>query len=281
MEEKIRILCVDDEKNVLNAIKRLFLDDDYEILTALSGEEGLKILKEVTPIQIVLSDFRMPGMNGVEFLKEVCRQWPDTVRIVISGYADVAAIVSAINEGRVYKFIPKPWNEEDLRVTLSNAVERYHLRKKNRQLADELQKKNIELQRLNEDLDRLVEKRTSELEFQNRALVSSQNILYALPVAVVGFDLNGMIIQCNKEGINLFGENGRNITGKNRIDLLPKEINAFIEMVMEKGTLYGHYRVDNLEVKVKGHLMKQAQDLEGIILVLDCENKESKFCTPC
>ncbi len=73
----------------------------------------------------------MPNMNGVEFLREVRTRWPDTVRIVLSGYADTASIVSAINEGEIYRFIPKPWNDDDLKVTIANAIERYHLLKKN------------------------------------------------------------------------------------------------------------------------------------------------------
>jgi len=130
MNGEIKILCVDDEPNVLNALKRLFLDEPYTILTAASGQEGLEIIEKEN-VQIIISDYRMPGMNGVDFLKEARKKWPDTVRIVLSGYADTAAIVSAINEGQIYKFVPKPWNDEELKVTISNAIERYHLFKKN------------------------------------------------------------------------------------------------------------------------------------------------------
>jgi two-component system NtrC family sensor kinase len=140
MSEEIKILCVDDEQNVLNALKRLFIDNDYSIFTAVSGQEGLNILEQ-EHAQIIISDYRMPGMNGVEFLKEVCNLRPDTVRIVLSGYADAAAIVSAINEGQIYKFVPKPWNDDELRVTVANAIERYFLYKKNKELGAELQKK--------------------------------------------------------------------------------------------------------------------------------------------
>ena len=99
MSDKTRILCVDDERNVLRALERLFLDDDYEILTASSGEEGLELLNAAPQVQVVISDFRMPGMNGVDFLKQVFETHPDTIRIVLSGYADTAAVVAAINEG--------------------------------------------------------------------------------------------------------------------------------------------------------------------------------------
>ena len=125
---QIKILCVDDERNVLRALERIFLDDDYEIILAGSGDEGLKIMEEEGPFQVVVSDYRMPVMNGVEFLKAVYERWPETVRIVLSGYADAGAIVAAINEGHIYRFIPKPWNDDELRVTIQNCLERYRMR---------------------------------------------------------------------------------------------------------------------------------------------------------
>ena len=96
-EMPVRILCVEDERNVLRSLERIFLDDEYEIVTAGSGSEGLEILKESNDsFQVVVSDYRMPVMNGVEFLKQVFELWPDTVRIVLSGYADAGAMVAAI-----------------------------------------------------------------------------------------------------------------------------------------------------------------------------------------
>jgi FixJ family two-component response regulator len=138
--EAIRILCVDDERNVLRAVERLFLDEDYEILSAQSGEEGLLILEHEKNIQIVLSDYRMPGMTGVEFLREVCRRHPETVRIVLSGFANTAAVVEAINEGEIYKFIPKPWEDEELKATIQSGLERYFRRQQDVLLVAELRK---------------------------------------------------------------------------------------------------------------------------------------------
>ena len=146
MDEQVRILCVDDEKNVLRALERLFLDTDYEIITAISGDEGIDVLRNTRPVQIVISDYRMPGMNGVDFLREVCKYWPDTIRMVLSGYADVSVIVDAINEGQIYRFMPKPWNDEELKVAVSNALDRYFMQQENLQLARELETKNWELQ---------------------------------------------------------------------------------------------------------------------------------------
>ncbi|MBU0728397.1 MAG: response regulator, partial [Proteobacteria bacterium] len=208
MNEDVRILCVDDEKNVLKALNRLFMDEEYEVLLANSGEEGLETLAAEESVQVIISDYRMPGMNGVDFLKQVYERWPDTVRIVLSGYADTAAVVAAINEGQIYKFIPKPWNDDELKVTIAKAVEVYFLRKRNNELTRELSDYNEELKRLNENLEELVDERTEELLFQNKVLERAQKILDALPVGVLGLDTQGMIVQCNARAHYFFQGEG-------------------------------------------------------------------------
>ncbi len=138
MSASIKLLCVDDERNVLRALERIFMDDDYEILTAASGEEGLAIFAENPDIQVVIADYRMPGMNGVEFLRQVCEKYPDTVRTVLSGYAETFAVVAAINEGHIFKFIAKPWSDEELRQTVAKAVESFALHRQNKELVTEI-----------------------------------------------------------------------------------------------------------------------------------------------
>lgn len=133
-----KILFIDDEPNVLAALERAFLDEEYQIYTAASGAEGLAAFVQEGPFQAVISDYRMPHMNGDEFLKEVYERWPETKRVVLSGYADVAAIVAAINKGHIYKFIPKPWNDDELRMTVRHCLDLYYLHKRNRDLLEEL-----------------------------------------------------------------------------------------------------------------------------------------------
>lgn len=151
MKEPARILFVDDEQNVLHAVERMLLDEDYVIATASSGKEGLDFL-EKNEVHVVVSDYRMPEMTGVEFLRIVARKWPDTVRIVLSGYSDTAAVVGAINEGGIYKYLSKPWNDDELRITIANAATLYFLQKRVGDLAGELQRKNEEIARLQEAL---------------------------------------------------------------------------------------------------------------------------------
>ncbi len=267
-DEPIKILCVDDERNVLRALQRAFLDDEFELLLASTGEEGLEILRNEAPIQIVLSDYRMPGMNGVDFLKEVCTGWPDTVRIVLSGYADTASIVEAINEGEIYKFIPKPWNDDELRVTINNALERYFLRKRNQKLTEELKTRNEELEQLNRNLEKLVEERTSELRFQNAVLQKAHNILDALPVGVIGIDEDGLIVQANRMAVEILSGNTPNLLGLSAGDVLPEEVSEIVKLLGKDERVVMNINMQGREFRFRGRKMKASEGQEGIVFVL-------------
>lgn len=130
------LLFVDDEENVLNAMKRLFRRENYRIFLAKSAEEAFTVLQK-EKIQLIVSDHRMPVMTGAEMLAKVKQLYPDIIRIMLTGYADVNAIMGAVNEGAVYKFITKPWNDEDLRLTVGLALEQYDLIQENRTLKKE------------------------------------------------------------------------------------------------------------------------------------------------
>lgn len=121
-----KVLFVDDEENVLRSLKRLFVDEKIEISTATSGKEGLEILKG-GGFSVIISDQRMPEMSGVEFLEKARRISPDSVRMVLTGYADVNAAMDAINKGGAYRYITKPWNDNDLIIAILNAVEMANL----------------------------------------------------------------------------------------------------------------------------------------------------------
>ncbi len=146
-KEPYRLLLVDDEPGVLKALTRVFRQEAYEVVTAADAREGLLRLGEQT-IHLVISDYMMPGMNGAEFLKQVKVLSPDTLRIMLTGHADTGAVMGAINEGAVYKFILKPWNDDDLRVTVALALEQFDLVRRNRDLTNENSKKSKEIEAL-------------------------------------------------------------------------------------------------------------------------------------
>jgi two-component system NtrC family sensor kinase len=268
MDEPVRILCVDDEVNVLRAIERIFLDDEYEILKATSGAEGLEILKNVSPIQLVIADYRMPEMSGVDFLREVRHFWPETVRIVLSGYADTATIVAAINEGHIYKFIPKPWNTEELKVTIENALERYYLNRKNRELTVELKEKNEELNRVNANLEKTIEEKTAEILLHNRILRQAQTILHNLPVGVITANSDGIVIQCNSEAERILTCPDIECPGTPLRDLLPVELTGSLEESSVRADESRNNRTDGSVATLK---VRQVEGSAGkmTILVLD------------
>ncbi len=144
--ERFAILLVDDEENVLSAVSRVFRRENYEILTALSAEEALETMEE-SKVHLVISDHRMPDKTGAELLKEIKEKWPETIRIMLTGYADVQSIMGAVNEGAVYKFITKPWNDDDLRLTVSLALQQYMLIKENKKLKEITKKQESKIKK--------------------------------------------------------------------------------------------------------------------------------------
>ena len=141
------ILVVDDETKVLNAIQRTLRKEPYTVLTAESGEEGLKIL-EARDINLVVSDYNMPMMNGLEFLQNVRSLYPHILTIMLTGQAELEIAVQAINEAGVYKFIQKPWNNDDLRVTLQRALESIDLATERDRLVQKVKSRDAILQEL-------------------------------------------------------------------------------------------------------------------------------------
>lgn len=130
-----RILLVDDEPSVLKALRRVFHDEACEVLVANDARQALLLL-ETEPVQLVISDQRMPGMSGAELLREVKQHWPATQRIMLTGFADVAELMKVIDEVGVFKFITKPWNDDDLRLTARLAFRQYQLQLENQQLRE-------------------------------------------------------------------------------------------------------------------------------------------------
>ena len=131
-DKSFNILYIDDEEQNLISFKAVFRRD-YQIFTALSGEEAIEILKE-EDIHLIIADQRMPGMTGVEFLEKIIPEYPDIVRIVLTGYSDVDAIIQAINKGQVFRYISKPWDETELKIAIENSRQLYQLQLKNTQL---------------------------------------------------------------------------------------------------------------------------------------------------
>ena len=143
-EKKIKVLYIDDEINNLTAFKANFRKL-YDVYTAESAAEGRKILESVE-IEIVLTDQRMPEMTGVEFLESIIPEFPNPIRMLLTGYTDMQALIDAVNKGQIYRYINKPWDEEELKMFINQAFELYTLRKENSDLTKDLLRVNTQLE---------------------------------------------------------------------------------------------------------------------------------------
>lgn len=166
------ILCVDDEPNILSSLRRLFRPKGFQILVADSGKAGLAVLEAET-VDLVISDMRMPEMNGAQFLEHVRQRWPDTVRLLLTGHSDVTAIIDAINRGEIYRYITKPWDDNDIVLIVRQALERKAMELETKRLEALTAKQNQELKELNASLEAKVEARTAEIQAANERLKNS------------------------------------------------------------------------------------------------------------
>ncbi len=225
------ILCVDDEQSILNALKRLLRKEGYQLHFANSGKEGLEVLS-AHEIQMVISDQRMPEMSGTEFLAEVKNLYPEVLRIILTGYSDIDSITQSINQGHIYKFFFKPWNDKRLKIEIRQALEQLDLAETNRQLDETIIKQNLELQEMNEKLEEKVRERTREIELQNNMLQLSHAILDDLPLSVMGIDNTGTIVLTNQMAQTMIGDQGVKLgvaVNKYFPNAVPEAVNEVID----------------------------------------------------
>jgi response regulator RpfG family c-di-GMP phosphodiesterase len=163
------ILLVDDEENILSSLQRLLRREGYNVITTTSPGKALEIVRS-EPVSLIISDQKMPEMGGTEFLARARDIQPEAIRIILTGYADINAAMAAINQGQVYRFITKPWNDLDFKANIKQAIDFYHLRRENQRLFELTVQQNAELKGLNENLEKKVEERTQEISKKNREI---------------------------------------------------------------------------------------------------------------
>ncbi len=252
--KKLVILCVDDEAIVLESLKidlKKALQNDYLVETAESGEEALELLEELREegceVAVAISDYIMPGMKGDEVLKQIHAVSPNTLNIMLTGQADVEAVGNAINSAKLYRYISKPWQAEDLKLTVRKAVHSYIQEKK-------LDEQNAKLQQLNQELENLVEQRTAELRLSEekfaKAFRSSPN-----SITITRFR-DGCHIEVNEAFCQMVGYASEEIIGRTAAELnlwmnAEKRAQMF-DILSKKGVIYNYefeFRTKSGEVK--------------------------------
>ena len=214
-----RLLLVDDEPNILHALKRLLRRDQYEIFTANDGAAGLAILAE-HPVDVILSDQRMPGMLGADFLRKAKLKYPDTIRIMLSGYTELQSVTDAVNESAIYKFLTKPWDDEQLRGHVAEAFRVKEIADDNLRLHQEVKTANLELAATNWRMEALLLENERQISRDEISLNVARELLQHLPLPVIGLDDAGMIAFINSAAHHLFRNSGA-LLGEQACNVLP------------------------------------------------------------
>lgn len=260
-EKQRTLLLVDDEENIISSLKRLLRRDGYNILTATSGKAGLEVLEQ-HQIGVIMSDMRMPEMSGVEFLSKVKERFPGVVRIMLSGYSDLASITDSINKGEIYKFLTKPWEDDLMRTNIREAFEHTELGEENKRLA-------IELTNINKDLEARVAEKAREVEKNLQVVQISQSILENLPVGVLCIGDDGVIANANHMAHGLLMGDGRSLLGEHIEDVLHADVVELVNKVSNNETVdHKHLQLDNQVVIISRGILGGDNGPKGVLLVI-------------
>ena len=257
------LLLVDDETSIVSSLKRLLRGDGYRILTANSGSDGLKILAEHT-VDVIVSDQRMPEMTGVEFLRTVRQLYPDTVRIVLSGFTELQTVTDAVNAGAIYKFLTKPWDDEQLRSHIQEAVAYGLMANENRLLTLEVRTANQKLAAVNRQLELGLARQRSEIARGEISLDLVHAALDNVPVPVLASDDLGMIVLANRAASELFA--GREqVLGSDLRQLFPGVPDHFPE-----GEMFSfEHRVDGKRFTAEVRPMGSGSQSRGWLIAMN------------
>jgi diguanylate cyclase (GGDEF)-like protein len=202
------LLLVDDEPSILSSLRRLLRGEGYRILMANSGSEGLQLLAEHA-VDVIVSDQRMPEMTGVEFLRTVRQLYPDTVRIVLSGFTELQTVTDAVNAGAIYKFLTKPWDDDQLRSHIQEAVAYGAMANENRLLNLQVRTANQKLAAVNRQLESVLARQQSDIERGEISLDIVHEALDHVPLPVLASDDLGTIVLANRAALALFAGQGQ------------------------------------------------------------------------
>lgn len=257
------LLLVDDEQNIVAALKRLLRRDGYEILTANSGTEGLEILSK-NPVDVIISDQRMPGMTGVEFLSIVKERYPDTMRMVLSAYTELKSVTDAINEGAVFRFLTKPWDDEKLRECVKEAFQYKHFSDDNQQLSLKAQASNFELAAANRQLALIINKKQNQLKIHSQSLDIVREALRHTSVAMLGLDDTHLVAFINEAAIELFSSRQLNFGDELRFAI--PELNELIIQAKESDA--SKFNFHDRSYIVRWHHMGTTSNAKGKIVTI-------------
>ena len=260
------LLLVDDEENIRNALKRLLRRSSYRVLTADSGTEGLRLMAE-QPVDVVLSDQRMPGMTGVDFLRRAKQIHPHSVRIVLSGYTELQSVTDAINEGAIYKFLTKPWDDALLLANIDEAFRRKEMGDENRRLEEEVKRTNAELSQVNQQLTEHLRTKSQQAARTQNALGAAHEALQHVPLPLLGVDTDGQIALANGAA-EAWLSAGQALLGRFADEVLPADLAAWLASGAQAMT---HTGVNGVSCRVSRRQLGESSGAAGTLIIIEPE----------
>ncbi|MBI4832855.1 MAG: response regulator [Candidatus Lindowbacteria bacterium] len=237
-----RILFVDDEENILRALSRLFLDEGYDIETASSGEEALTKLDR-RKVSLVVSDQRMSGMQGVELLSRVKALSPHTIGILLTGAADLRTAVDAINSGSVYRYVGKPWDDDECKIIVREALDKLEIEEKNRKLTRRIHLQNKKLKQLNQNLERAKELLTISFQRYMSEHLLERVLQSSKPVSLSGEKRPVTILISD---IRDFTSLAENMTPERLVEFLNQYFEPMVEIILDNEGLLDKFMGDSV-----------------------------------
>lgn len=256
-----KLLLVDDEPNIVSALKRLLRRDGYQIFCAANGQQGLDLLASET-IDVIVSDQRMPGMIGADFLRKAKLLYPDTIRIMLSGYTELQSVTDAVNEGAIYKFLTKPWDDELLRGHIADAFRLKEISDENARLNLAIRRSNIELADANRMLAELLQEKQRQISRDEISLNIARELLQLLPLPVIGMDDDGMIAFTNSAADQIF-QAGPALLGSQASAVLPGLFAQLLDADSHAAVIGGR------SYQVEVHAMGRHSASRGSLIVLN------------
>ena len=258
---KRTLLLVDDEPNIVSALKRLLRPDGYQILSACSGQQGLDVLAS-HEVDVIVSDQRMPGMLGADFLRAAKVRHPHTIRIMLSGYTELQSVTAAVNEGAIYKFLTKPWDDDQLRGHIGEAFALKEIADDNERLNLELRTANHQLAQANRKMEELLRQKQQQIALGESSLNVARELLQFLPLPIIGLDDEGMLAFVNAAADTLFMQRGAILGGEAAI-VLPE---LFAAGALRSGTHAS--TIDGRACQVLVHPMGSGSTSRGSLVAI-------------
>lgn len=261
-EQAPALLLVDDEKDILSSLARVFRRDGYRILRTSCAKDAFAMLAS-NEVAVIVADQRMPEMCGVEFLRRARQLHPDSVRLLLSGNADLQSLTEALNEGAVYKFISKPWDDDVLRDNIRDAFHRYAMKKERASLVKQLASANEELVHAKQLLEQKVDEQMQESLRNLDVLQASREVLECLPVGVIWVDEGGLIAEANKKADELLCVETEGI--------LPPALNELMQKTLREssGEFCCWKNPQGEEFACWSHRIGESSQAQGGILVIE------------